>query len=117
MRGPVDFYHGTKAIEVQHPGFVVRYCEIRGAAKGVQTGTHVTAGQIIAYVGRMYTMSMLHFELYAGTQRGPLTDPRRKPFMRRSDLVDPTPLLDRLSREVVRSHLPVQILQSGGQLA
>jgi murein DD-endopeptidase MepM/ murein hydrolase activator NlpD len=80
-------------------------------------GTHVVAGQVIAYVGRMFTMSMLHFELYAGTQRGWLTDPRKKPFMRRSDLLDPTPLLDRLSRDVGRSHLPVQVLQSGGPVS
>jgi hypothetical protein len=37
---------------------------------------------------------MLHFELYAGTHRGPLTAAANEPFRRRADLQDPTAELD-----------------------
>ena len=37
---------------------------------------------------------MLHFELYAGTDNGPLTILAHPPFMRRADLQDPTAFLD-----------------------
>ena len=46
---------------------------------------------------------MLHFEMYTGKAKGPLTDRNPKTsakrkdsmtFSRRSDLVDPTPFLD-----------------------
>jgi murein DD-endopeptidase MepM/ murein hydrolase activator NlpD len=94
VRGPYPFYHGTYAIEVQHGPFVARYCEIRGAADGVGVGTTVGAGQVIAYVGRMYRDSMLHFELYDGTRSGQLTQRNNAPYQRRADLKDPTGFLD-----------------------
>src|SRR5215475_7769750 len=52
IRGPYPFYHGTYALEVRHPLFVVRYCEIKGAAAGVEPGSVVEPEQVIAYVGR-----------------------------------------------------------------
>jgi murein DD-endopeptidase MepM/ murein hydrolase activator NlpD len=115
VRGPYLFYHGTYALEVVHPGFLVRYCEIlAGLPNGVAMGSRVKAGQAIAYVGRMFTMSMLHFELYANTVRGPLSGHYHNDFKRRGDLLDPTPLLNRLSRDVGISSVPVRVLQSGG---
>jgi hypothetical protein len=39
-------------------------------------------------------MSMLHLELYSGDKTGPLTDRGNQPYMRRTDLIDPTPILD-----------------------
>jgi hypothetical protein len=45
----------------------------------------------------MFVNSMLHFELYAGTWNGNLTDKRNQPFQRRRDLLDPTSLLDTLA--------------------
>ncbi len=92
-RGPYYFYHGTYAIEVDHGDFVGRYCEIKKAAEGLRVGSEVKAGQLIAYVGKMYTSSMLHFELYGGTATGPLTQ-SNPPYKRRSDLLDPTPYLE-----------------------
>ena len=38
IRDPYDFYHGTKALEVDHLMFVVRYGEIRAAAAGLRPG-------------------------------------------------------------------------------
>jgi murein DD-endopeptidase MepM/ murein hydrolase activator NlpD len=96
ITGPYAFYHGTYAIEVRHPNFIARYCEILSpSAGGVQLSSHnITQGQLIAKVGRMYVDSMLHFEMYSGTEHGGLTRRDRPPFMRRADLIDPTPFLD-----------------------
>jgi murein DD-endopeptidase MepM/ murein hydrolase activator NlpD len=93
IRGPYPFFNGTDAIEVNHGGFVARYCEIKGIAAGVAVGEKVTAGQVIAYVGKMKVDSMLHFEMYSGEKHGPLTQ-KHSPFKRRADLMDPTPYLD-----------------------
>jgi murein DD-endopeptidase MepM/ murein hydrolase activator NlpD len=94
------FYDGTNALEVNHPGVgVVRYGEI-SSHKVIKfaTGQKVKAGQLIAYVGLLTSLkkSMLHFELYAGTARGPLTVRSNLPYQRRKDLLNPTSLVDRL---------------------
>jgi murein DD-endopeptidase MepM/ murein hydrolase activator NlpD len=97
IRGPYPFYHGTYAVEIQHPPFIARYCEISRAAPGLQLGTRVTEGQVIAYVGRLHVDSMLHFEIYSGRANGPLTQRNNPPYQRRADLLDPTPFLDSAS--------------------
>jgi hypothetical protein len=74
----------------------------------------VKAGDLIAYVGRMFTMSMLHFEAYAGTLTGPLTVPKNKPYKRRADIINPTALLDRLASHVLQSHDPIEPIASAG---
>jgi murein DD-endopeptidase MepM/ murein hydrolase activator NlpD len=93
------FYRNTNAMAIRHKnGKVVRYCEI--LAKDtlmLPEGATVSAGQLIAHVGKMYVDSMLHFELYSGTATGPLTVRSNQPYQRRADLTDPTPLLDRLA--------------------
>jgi murein DD-endopeptidase MepM/ murein hydrolase activator NlpD len=102
-----EFYHGTRAVVVRHAdGLIARYCEVKGAAPGLTTGSVVVAGQVIAFVGKMYTMSMLHFELYAGTALGPLTVRKSRPFERRADLVDPTAFLDRMAHQASSSKGP-----------
>lgn len=91
------FYLGTWAVEVDHGAFVARYGEVtKKVAPGVRTGEAVGAGQALGEVGRLdgLAASMLHFEMYDGTATGPLTRRDRPPFMRRSDLIDPTPHLD-----------------------
>ena len=105
--GPYDFYHGTDAIEVRHARFVVRYSEIKGTPAGVGVGSQVTQGQVIAYVGKMYVDSMLHFEMYSGTGTGSLTQRSNPPYQRRSDLIDPTPYLDHWSGYLLMSHTDV----------
>lgn len=82
---------GTDSIEIRHMLFVAHYCEIR-AAKGVQVGTPVEPGQVIAKVAKM-GQTMLHFELYRGTDAGNIFS-NRPPHYRRKDLMDPTRLLD-----------------------
>ena len=97
------FYRGTYSIEIQHKHFVARYCEIKGVAGGLKMNDTVNKGDVIAFVGRMHRSSMLHFEMYAGTCSGPLTDkgqklgktPKNGSFQRRADIVDPTLYLDR----------------------
>jgi murein DD-endopeptidase MepM/ murein hydrolase activator NlpD len=96
VRGKYLFYDVVYAIEVQHPSGIVRYGEISDVAEGIHEGVEVKAGQVLGYVGKMKTVaqSMLHIEMYSGTEQGPLTDKRNAPYMRRKDLVDPTPTLD-----------------------
>jgi murein DD-endopeptidase MepM/ murein hydrolase activator NlpD len=94
IRGPYYFYRGTYAIEIKHTHFVARYCEIKGVVKGIRVGTKVKAGQHIAFVGKMWHDSMLHFELYEGSATGPLTQRGKPPYQRRSDLINPAPYLD-----------------------
>ena len=99
----MQFYRPTEgapwvgALEVWHPGLgKVRYAEIDRPADGIDVLSKVVAGQVIAYVGQVAGMAhaMLHFEMYAGTANGPLTDENDKPFERRADLQDPTTFLD-----------------------
>ena len=102
------FYRGTYAIEVEHDNFLARYTEIKGVANGLKEGDTVTKGDVIAYVGKMYSSSMLHFEMYSGKLTGGLTQKGQKlgktmkdaPFQRRKDLVDPTPYLDGWKRNL-----------------
>jgi murein DD-endopeptidase MepM/ murein hydrolase activator NlpD len=85
------------ALNVEHPGIgIVRYGEVSRAAVDVVAGADVVRGQVSAYIGRMQNIAqaMLHFELCDGSEYGPLTDREGPPFMRRSDLVDPTIFLD-----------------------
>lgn len=91
------FYLGTYALEVKHSGFVARYGEISKTATNIKKGSKIKKGQLIGYVGELkgLNMSMLHLELYSGTASGPLTVRGNKPYQRRSDLIDPTPILDK----------------------
>jgi murein DD-endopeptidase MepM/ murein hydrolase activator NlpD len=97
--GPYDFYEGTFALEIDHGAFLARYGEIQKSAL-VRQGDRVTAGQPIAKVGKLnsITNSMLHLELYDKSAEGALTVRNNQtkrtakgvPFMRRRDLIDPT---------------------------
>ena len=60
----------------------------------------VEQGQVIGSVGRLTVDSMLHFEMYAGTGRGQLTQRDNPPFQRRPDLIDPTPFLDEWAKDM-----------------
>lgn len=100
IRGPYPFYLGTHALEVRHDdGMVVRYGEImQDLPPRVSLGTRVSRGQEIAKVGLLNSgSSMLHLEIYRGTETGSLTQ-AGNPFKRRGDLTDPTPFLDEAPR-------------------
>lgn len=91
------FYLGTYALEIRHPHFIARYGEITSRVPGgLRKGAEVQRGQLLGFVGRLegLDMSMLHLELYAGSASGALTVRGNTPFQRRSDLIDPTPVLD-----------------------
>lgn len=105
-----SFYHGTGVIALKHPGgYIARYCEILpDSIEDTERNQRFKAGDVIARVGKMYSMSMLHFELYAGTGSGPLTaHGSRSQFKRRSDLLNPTSFLDSLRGNVGASHRPI----------
>jgi murein DD-endopeptidase MepM/ murein hydrolase activator NlpD len=89
------FHHGTGAVVVEHDDFTVRYCEIKGLAKGLRRGSEVTCGQEIAAVGMMRKSSMLHFEMYKGTSSGSYTNRSNPPYERRDDLMNPTTYLNK----------------------
>ena len=105
MRGPYPFYAETYALEVNHGTFTARYGKIQAEAM-VRVGERVRAGQPIARVGHLVGISvpsdMLHLELYGNTEHGPLSvsaslgavSSDGRPFMRRKDLMDPTPKLN-----------------------
>jgi murein DD-endopeptidase MepM/ murein hydrolase activator NlpD len=96
------FYHGTNSMVVRHTsGRYVRYCEILDEKERLSKGTQVKAGEVIAKVGKMLVDSMLHFELYSGEGTGPFTQRGNGKFQRRSDLIDPTVLLEQLARELM----------------
>lgn len=93
------FYLGTQALEIDHGDMLIRYGEISHVASDINVGMRVTRGQIIGYVGELVfssgtRMSMLHFEAYKGTARGALTVRELVPYQRRSDLFDPTEMLN-----------------------
>jgi hypothetical protein len=98
---PYIFFHGAAAIEIQHKQNLVRYCEIKvDQLPGLTRGAAVKAGQVIGHVGKMFREAMLRFEVYSGKAIGPLTNRNNKGYERRSDLIDPTPLLDHLSKDL-----------------
>lgn len=101
IQAPYPFYLGTNALEVDHGDLgVVRYGEI-SQVKTVRlhAGQRVKKGEVIAYVGLLDTgSSMLHFELYKGNRSGALTVSSNPPYQRRSDLRNPTKLIERLLR-------------------
>jgi murein DD-endopeptidase MepM/ murein hydrolase activator NlpD len=107
--GAYPFYLGSWAIEVDHGSFVVRYGEVKPkVAKGIKAGASVTARQLLGEVGLLkgLKMSMLHFEMYAGTEKGALTVKGNPPFQRRKDLIDPTPFLDAADSQVGKPPSP-----------
>ena len=65
------------SLDVRHQnGFVTRYGHLRGFASGVRTGTRVSMGQTVGYVGMtgLATGPHLHFEvIVGGVQRDPRT--------------------------------------------
>lgn len=92
-----EFYLSSWAVEVDHGDFVVRYGEVqRKLGPGIKKGAKIRAGDLIGAVGALkgLKLSMLHFEMYSGKAKGPLTDKANAPYMRRWDLMDPTPWLD-----------------------
>lgn len=105
VRGSWPFYAETFSIEIDHGGFLARYGEVQESAF-VRTGDHVRAAQPIAKVGRLVGISvksaMLHLELYDKSAHGRLSVPAAesaktsdgRPFLRRIDLLDPTPKLN-----------------------
>ena len=118
VRAPYRFYHGTDAIDFKlaASGRIVRYCEIKEPAPGVQVGTKLKEGDVIAFVGKMYRSSMLHFEMYEGATTGPLTNRSNPPFQRRKDLMNPTEYLDSCTMwDVLAARKVVQSVDSAVQ--
>jgi len=119
IRGPEKFYLGTYAIEIDHGSFIARYGEVQQSAF-VRKGDRVKAGQRIARVGHLVNIQvpsdMLHLELYDKTSFGPLTVSSSagkkagdgRPFMRRKDLIDPTPKLNQWKDNLPGSRISPQ---------
>ena len=109
---PHLFYAGTDSVVIDHGDFVARYGEVQSGSALVHKGDRVRACQPIAKVGKLdgLTISMLHLELYDKSAQGPLTvgasvgkrTPDGRPFMRRKDLMDPTPKLNEWKNNLAR---------------
>ncbi len=99
---PYKFPYQTQAVEIQHGRHVVRYAEIMPGSCLVKSD--VRQGTRIAKVGKLVGIRvespMLHFELYAGTATGGLTDYNNPPYFRRKDLLDPTKHLQQWSKRL-----------------
>jgi len=94
IQNPYKFYRGSYAIEINHGNFIARYSEIN-VVSGLNTGSIITQGQLIGTVADLsLNKSMLHFEMFSGNATGPLTNRSNLPYMRRSDLIDPTHFLN-----------------------
>ncbi len=114
IRDPYPFYAQTDALEIDHGDFVIRYGEIKPDCT-LRKGEQVKAGQVIARVGLLVGVqvpsAMLHLEMYDGSGSGPLTAPESAsarsaagvPFLRRSDLIDPTPFLNEWRKRLAGS--------------
>lgn len=96
------FFQETYSVIIDHGTFIVRYAEL-DMLRLVTEGENVTEGQQIGTVGKNYKgTGMLHFEMYANTAAGELTQTTNKKYQyvpeanyqRRADLIDPTPHLD-----------------------
>lgn len=103
------FYLGTWQITVDHGDYIIRYGEVKpngdGLASGLSIGSKVKQGQHIGYVGHLVfssgnSMSMLHLEMYDKSATGNLTNTNNLPYKRRSDLVNPTSILDQASKNL-----------------
>lgn len=48
-------------LAIRHRGFTARYCEVKtGSIAQWKRGQFIKAGEVIAKVGKMYSLSMLH---------------------------------------------------------
>jgi len=113
IRDPYPFYARTDALEIDHGDFIIRYGEIQQDCE-LRQGDRVIGGQVIARVGLLVGISvpsaMLHLEMYDGSGQGSLTVPeavsaRRSdgvPYLRRADLMDPTPFLNQWKTRLAR---------------
>ena len=98
-RGVSSFYNGTYSLEVTFDnGMVGRYGEIGGSIPdGLRLGSAVHQGDTIGHLiaNSKDNKSMLHLEMYSGAATGNLTQVGNGRYSRRSDLIDPTSILDR----------------------
>ena len=98
IRDPYPFYLGTDAVEVRHGSLLIRYGEIVAGSCKLGAGQTVQRGQLFARMGQCHGISqpMLHFELYTnGRDSSSLWGKKLPPYMRRDDVTDPAPYLDK----------------------
>ena len=111
LRSLYYFYMDTFAIEVQHAsGRIVRYGEITAEKPGgriLSVGEKIKQRDIVGFVGKVNSgccHPMLHFELFSGLGSGSLSVRKRaNKFMRRWDLLDPTPFLKRWEEVLIET--------------
>ncbi|HHR6079224.1 TPA: glycoside hydrolase family protein [Providencia alcalifaciens] len=107
------FYFETNEISVKHHTrdgrkFIIRYGEVDPATIQVKIGDKVKQGQLLGHTGLLIndkgkhpevvkgkTIYMLHFEYFTDSDdiKTKLTDRKRMPYMRRSDIKDPIEIL------------------------
>lgn len=102
IRSLYYFYEDTFALEVLNSGgFVIRYGELTGEqVDNASLGKQVKKGDRLGFIGKVSSgccEPMLHFELYTGKLKGPLTingsTVNGVLYHRRKDLINPTKYL------------------------
>jgi len=74
-------------IVIDHDDYLMRYCGARSIQfKQYYSWYYVLQGERIGE-----STKMLHIEMYSKNADGELSDINNQPYMRRSDLIDPTP--------------------------
>ncbi|WP_109439728.1 M23 family metallopeptidase [Acinetobacter haemolyticus] len=98
VRLVAGFYAGTDVIEIVHEKHIIRYGEVLSGKSLVKAGDNVRRGQLIGYVGQLsikVPSMMLHLEMYANpSDTSALTVRGANAYQRRTDLIDPTLILD-----------------------
>lgn len=109
------FLQNTVALEVDHGCFIARYCEMSHAVPTLnRAGAAVKKGETVGFVGQLTNSSMLHLELYSGSEAGSLTNRNNPPFQRRADLLNPTDFLKAASMNVSDRPQPAPVPASDG---
>ena len=102
----------TQEVTIQHGNIFVRYTEMRLGSCTLSMGQEVKRGEKIGEAALMISpqgdrYQMIHIEIYTDVNTPPSrvpfrddNDPRRPPFLRRSDLTDPTPYLDEWAKNL-----------------
>ena len=96
-----EYYLGTQALAIKGKNYTIRYCEIETK---LRAGKEVKEGDLIGTVKRCKGIPsiMLHVELFTMINSNfPLTNLNNAPYFRRSDLINPTNLLEQLLKEML----------------
>lgn len=131
LHPPARFFSNgadTYEVEIAYSWGIVRYGEIGPKfAEGVAAGKTVEAGRLITWVASQNGGAQLHLEMYSnptdtsqltvnGNDKNYLNVPAKN-YGRRSDLMDPTPWIQRSMKKTSPLYLEFMKIQASGPAA